>query len=90
MQSFTVSDLDELIKQTLSSDKNIGKLLIGYKLFAELMNDSKFSDEVNHSALSSNLIRQMLYGRLGQKGNTVQKLLWERLLGLVGRQYIGT
>lgn len=54
MQSFTVSDLDELIKQTLSSDKNIGKLLIGYKLFAELMNDSKFSDEVNHSGLSSN------------------------------------
>lgn len=53
MQSFTVSDLDELIKKTLSSDKNIGKLLIGYKRFAELMNDSKFSEEVNHSALSS-------------------------------------
>ena len=53
MHSFSVKDLDRLIDENLKENKQSNKLLIGYKLFHELMNDSKFYTEVTESALSS-------------------------------------
>ena len=53
MHSFSVKNLDQLIESNIREDKEINKILIGYKLFNELMNDSKFYTEVTESALSS-------------------------------------
>jgi len=53
MHIFSVKDLDRLIDENLKENKQSNKLLIGYKLFHELMNDSKFYTEVTESALSS-------------------------------------
>jgi len=53
MRCISVKNLDQLIESNLREDKEINKILIGYKLFNELMNDSKFYTEVTESALSS-------------------------------------
>lgn len=53
MYNFSVSDLDQIIENTLNENKKISKMLMGYKLFHELMNDPKFHAEVNNSALSA-------------------------------------
>ena len=53
MHSFSVKDLDQLIEENLKENKKSSKLLIGYKLFHDLMNDSKFYTEVTESSLSS-------------------------------------
>ena len=53
MHSFSVKDLDQLIEENLKENKKSSKLLIGYKLFHDLMNDPKFYEEVTNSALSS-------------------------------------
>jgi hypothetical protein len=39
MHIFSVKDLDRLIDENLKENKQSNKLLIGYKLFHELMND---------------------------------------------------
>ncbi|RLL35609.1 hypothetical protein D9K79_18440 [Acinetobacter cumulans] len=51
MHSFSVKELDQLIENDLK--KKSSKLLIGYKLFNDLMNDPKFYAEVTDSALSA-------------------------------------
>ena len=53
MYNFSVSDLDQIIQNILKENKKISKILMGYKLFHELMNDPKFHAEVNNSALSA-------------------------------------
>ncbi len=53
MYNFSVSDLDQIIENTLKENKKISKVLMGYKLFHELMNDPKFHAEVTNSALSA-------------------------------------
>ena len=53
MHSFSVKKLDQLIENDLKEKKKYSKLLIGYKLFHELMNDPKFHAEVTDSALSA-------------------------------------
>ena len=53
MYNFSVSDLDQIIENALKENKKISKILMGYKLFHELMNDPKFHAEVNNSALSA-------------------------------------
>ena len=53
MHSFSVQELDQLIEDYLKSNKKYSKLLIGYKLFHDLMNDPKFHAEVTDSALSA-------------------------------------
>ncbi|MCU4419538.1 MULTISPECIES: hypothetical protein [Acinetobacter] len=53
MHSFSVKKLDQLIENDLKEKKKYSKLLIGYKLFHELMNDPKFHAEVIDSALSA-------------------------------------
>jgi hypothetical protein len=53
MHSFSVKELDQLIENDLKEKKKSSKLLIGYKLFHELMNDPKFHAEVIDSALSA-------------------------------------
>lgn len=50
MLHFSVSDLDQLIQKEAQQSK---KILIGYKLFSELMANSKFHSEVTNSALSA-------------------------------------
>jgi hypothetical protein len=52
MHSFSVKELDQLIENHQQEKKNSSKLLIGYKLFHDLMNDTKFHTEVTDSALS--------------------------------------
>lgn len=39
MHSFSVQELDQLIEDDLKANKKSSKLLIGYKLFHDLMND---------------------------------------------------
>lgn len=41
MHSFSVKELDQLIENDLKEKKKSSKLLIGYKLFNDLMNDPK-------------------------------------------------
>lgn len=41
MYDFSVSDLNQIIENTLNENKKISKMLMGYKLFHELMNDPK-------------------------------------------------
>lgn len=53
MHSFSVKDLDQLIENDLKENKKSSKLLIGYKLFHDLMSDPKFHAEVTNSALSA-------------------------------------
>ena len=53
MHSFSVKELDQLIENDLKANKKSSKLLIGYKLFHDLMNDPKFHAEVTNSALSA-------------------------------------
>ena len=53
MHSFSVQELDQLIEIDLKEKKRSSKLLIGYKLFHDLMNDPKFHNEVTNSALSA-------------------------------------
>jgi hypothetical protein len=54
MHSFSVKkELDQLIENDLKEKKKSSKLLIGYKLFNDLMNDPKFYAEVTDSALSA-------------------------------------
>ncbi|EXT59543.1 hypothetical protein J813_4255 [Acinetobacter sp. 25977_10] len=53
MHSFSVKELDQLIENDLKEKKKSSKLLIGYKLFHDLMNDPKFHAEVTDSALSA-------------------------------------
>lgn len=53
MHNFSVKDLDKLIEANFKENKDSSKLWIGYKLFFELMNDSKFYTEVTESAISS-------------------------------------
>lgn len=53
MYSFSVKDLDQLIETNLKDGKKYSKLLIGYKLFSDLMNDPIFYTEVSNSALSA-------------------------------------
>lgn len=52
MNSFSVKDLDRLIEMDIKNGNNSSRLLIGYKLFHDLMNDPKFHTEVTTSALS--------------------------------------
>ena len=42
MHSFSVKELDQLIENDLKEKKKSSKLLIGYKLFHDLMSDPKF------------------------------------------------
>nr|WP_275255116.1 hypothetical protein [Acinetobacter baumannii] len=51
--SFSVKDLDQLIETNLKDGNKYSKLLIGYKLFSDLMNDPIFYTEVSNSALSA-------------------------------------
>lgn len=53
MHSFSVKELDQLIENDLKESKKSSKLLIGYKLFHDLMNDPRFYAEVTDSALSA-------------------------------------
>jgi hypothetical protein len=53
MHSFSVKELDQLIENDLKEKKKSSKLLIGYKLFHDLMSDPKFYAEVTDSALSA-------------------------------------
>ena len=53
MHSFSVKELDQLIENDLKEKKKSSKLLIGYKLFHDLMSDPKFYGEVTDSALSA-------------------------------------
>lgn len=53
MNSFSVSDLDLIIRKDLDEGKKHSKVLIGYKLFGELMNDTNFYSEITNSALSA-------------------------------------
>ncbi|QCS13760.1 hypothetical protein E3H47_14675 (plasmid) [Acinetobacter radioresistens] len=53
MHSFSVQELDQLIEDDLKTNKKSSKLLIGYKLFYDLMKDPKFHAEVTDSALSA-------------------------------------
>ena len=53
MNSFSVKELDQLIENGLKENKKSSKLLIGYKLFHDLMSDPKFHAEVTNSALSA-------------------------------------
>ena len=53
MHSFSVQELDQLIENDLKEKKRSSKLLIGYKLFHDLMNNPKFHNEVTNSALSA-------------------------------------
>lgn len=53
MHIFSVQELNQLIEDDLKSNKKSSKLLIGYKLFYDLMNDSEFYAEVTDSALSA-------------------------------------
>lgn len=53
MHSFSVKNLNHLIDDHLKEEIKYNKILIGYKLFHELMKDSKFYTEVTESALSS-------------------------------------
>ena len=52
MNSFSVSDLALIIRKDLDQGKKHSKVLIGYKLFGELMNDTNFHSEIINSALS--------------------------------------
>ena len=52
MNIISVQELDQLINEAVKEDKEINKILIGYKLFSHLMKDSEFSEEVINSALS--------------------------------------
>jgi len=45
--------LDQLIETNLKDGNKYSKLLIGYKLFSDLMNDPIFYTEVSNSALSA-------------------------------------
>jgi len=51
--SFSVKDFDQLIETNLKDGNKYSKLLIGYKLFSDLMNDPIFYTEVSNSALSA-------------------------------------
>ncbi|MGA6879298.1 hypothetical protein [Acinetobacter sp. AND/436] len=53
MKNFSVNDLDLLIEKYRKAYKEVKKILIGYKLFGEIMNDSNFHEEVINSALST-------------------------------------
>ena len=53
MHSFSVQDLDQLIETDRKEGNKPSKILIGYKLFHNLMNDRKFNDEVANSALDA-------------------------------------
>ena len=53
MHNFSVTDLDQLIENTLKENKDTSKVMNGYKLLHDLMNDPKFYEEVTTSALSS-------------------------------------
>ncbi len=53
MHNFSVKDLDQLIETNLKEGKKPNKLLIGYKLFHDLMNEPRFHEEVSNSALSA-------------------------------------
>lgn len=52
MHSFSLNDLDVLIEKNKSEGEKFTKILIGYKLFGELMNEATFHDEIVNSALS--------------------------------------
>lgn len=53
MNSFSVSDLDLIIRKDLDQGKKHSKVLIGHKLFGELMNDTNFYSAITNSALSA-------------------------------------
>lgn len=52
MNIISVKELDLLIAKAIKEDKEVNQILIGYKLFSHLMNDSKFAEEITNSALS--------------------------------------
>lgn len=54
MKKANVAYLDEMIEEFKQNGQKPNKLLIGYKVYSELMNDTKFSSEVLHSALDAN------------------------------------
>jgi flagellar motor switch protein FliG len=48
------SHLDQILEEFISTNKKPEKILIGYKAYAELMNDRTFMDEVAGSAMNPN------------------------------------
>lgn len=48
----SIKNLNQLIDEALKSGKKPEKLLIGYKAYAELMDNPKFADEIMNSAMS--------------------------------------
>ncbi|MNR85136.1 hypothetical protein D3C71_1358250 [compost metagenome] len=53
MNSFSISDLDLIIRKNLEECKKHSKVLIDYMLFGELMNDTNFYSEIINSALNA-------------------------------------
>lgn len=49
-----IQNLNKLIEQYLVKQKKPEKILIGYKMYAELMNDRQFMQEVVGSAMNPN------------------------------------
>ncbi|WP_130802614.1 hypothetical protein [Acinetobacter ihumii] len=49
-----LDDLNQLIDNFKDHKEKPSKILIGYKIYTELMNDSKFKNEVLESALDPN------------------------------------
>ena len=52
MNIISVKELHQLIDEAIKEDKEVNQILIGYKLFSHLVNDSKFAVETTNSALS--------------------------------------
>ncbi|WP_179998039.1 hypothetical protein [Acinetobacter sp. YH12239] len=47
-----VNQLNNIFKETLANNKKPERILIGYKLYAELMKDRRFFEEVVGSAMN--------------------------------------
>ncbi len=53
MKKANVAYLDQLIEDFKHNGEKPSKIVIGYKIYSELMNDTTFSNEVLHSALDA-------------------------------------
>ncbi|WP_227539756.1 hypothetical protein [Acinetobacter sp. MB5] len=49
-----IQNLNKLIEECITKQKKPEKILIGYKMYAELMNDRQFMQEVVGSAMNPN------------------------------------
>ncbi|WP_180176728.1 MULTISPECIES: hypothetical protein [unclassified Acinetobacter] len=54
MAILTVKKLDDTLSELAVSGKKPEKILLGYKAYADLMNDRKFFEEVAGSAMDPN------------------------------------